>query len=50
MTENNQQKLITKASIYIDKKQFNKAINCLHEAYVKNGKFNALVFYLLGKM
>lgn len=50
MTENKQQKLITKASIYIDKKQFNKAINCLHEAYVKNGKFNALVFYLLGKM
>ena len=45
MTENEQQKLIKKAAIYIDKKQFNKATKCLDEAYVENGKFNALIFY-----
>ena len=50
MTENKQQKLIKKAAIYIDKKQFNKATKCLDEAYVKNGKFNALIFYFLGRI
>lgn len=50
MTENEQQKLIKKAAIYIDKKQFNKATKCLDEAYVKNGKFNALIFYFLGRI
>ena len=47
MTENEQQKLIKKAAIYIDKKQFNKATKCLDEDYVKNAKFNALISYSL---
>lgn len=50
MTENKQQKLIKKASIYIDKNRFDKAARCLKSAYTENGKFNALIFYFLGMM
>ena len=39
MTEKKQQKLIKKASIYIDKNRFDKAARCLRSAYTENGKF-----------
>lgn len=50
MTDKQQQKLIKKASIYIDEDKFDEAARCLHNAYTENGKFNALIFYFLGMM
>ncbi len=50
MTENKAAKLIKKASIYIDRKRFDKAARCLRAAYTENGKFNALIMYFLGMM
>ena len=50
MTEKQQQKLIKKASLYIDDKKYEKAAKCLKDAYVENGKFNALIMYFFGSI